>query len=442
MVKDTGKSAYDLERYVLGPGRLRRYVKNFEIPRPPECHPRDLLLTLPRPEELHKTYGNRKLSITHYPWNTLEFIHPIVIPCSYIQTYLELLIPDIVDPVQLRLGDIKLADDDYALPKELSDKFYSHKECDTKEMRTWLCLPLMTAHRIHHIVSLQNRICKFYEPETNDPDARRFRFMMWGLPLSMREDLASRNGRLVIAYQTPHSLNVQDLRDFIGCSTFPSPQGPNYSQSGRYRLWAKIWDTCYSYGSRWFILTSYTEWVFGVFSETMQTVFVSPIYSFNNGAPKIIELIIYWMGSAIQEVGGFQTPYTMEPMLMDTAAPVESTLANSRSNKTRQIDMMAKAPRSVASSYAQPGQNDETFDDLDMDLRSTFDGEGSLITHYPVQDGPDITNPVVQNWIAGHRKAAHHKLDEDDFAVLPKTFEAPDDIFDPTFPRGQWMLRL
>ncbi len=47
-----GRTAYDFNRY--GAQDLRRYLGSFELPRPDECDPREILLTLPRAEALSR----------------------------------------------------------------------------------------------------------------------------------------------------------------------------------------------------------------------------------------------------------------------------------------------------------------------------------------------------------------------------------------------------
>jgi hypothetical protein len=71
------RTAYDFERYATH--GLRRYLKMFEIPRPPESNHREILLTLPRPEDFFKSHENRNLTVFNEPWSKLEFINPIVL---------------------------------------------------------------------------------------------------------------------------------------------------------------------------------------------------------------------------------------------------------------------------------------------------------------------------------------------------------------------------
>lgn len=70
-----GRTAYDFNRY--GAQDLRRYLECFELPRPVECDPREILLTLPRAEELFKSHENRNLATGHEAWRRLEWINKI-----------------------------------------------------------------------------------------------------------------------------------------------------------------------------------------------------------------------------------------------------------------------------------------------------------------------------------------------------------------------------
>ena len=85
----------------------------------------------------------------------------------------------------------------------------------------------------------------------------------------------------------------------------------------------------------------------------------------------------------------------------------------------------------------------EHYDDPDIDLQSAFDGEGSLHSHYPVQEKLDYKlDPRFQKWIANNRNAKYRKLDEDDFVatnVNDMEFEE-DDVFNPCVGRGEWMV--
>lgn len=142
----------------------------------------------------------------------------------------------------------------------------------------------------------------------------------------------------------------------------------------------------------------------------------------------------------------------MEPITMEDTPADFQTIKERLSHR---VTMPVPAPKSVMSEYAYPDQNDSTyncfliwtlcsmtaenFDDPNIDLQSVFDGEGSLCSHYPVQEKLE---PALQKWIASNRNAKYRKLDEDDFApVAMNNVELNnDDIFDPTKGRGDWMI--
>ena len=81
----------------------------------------------------------------------------------------------------------------------------------------------------------------------------------------------------------------------------------------------------------------------------------------------------------------------------------------------------------------------QASNDPNIDLSSVLEGEGSLLSYYPVQE--KFSDPLKQ-WLATSRHAQHRKLDEDDFAPVNLYDDAmrDEDIFDPSGGRGEWMI--
>ncbi|KAI6167044.1 hypothetical protein EDD17DRAFT_1542593 [Pisolithus thermaeus] len=61
---------------------------------------------------------------------------------------------------------------------------------------------------------------------------------------------------------------------------------------------------------RWFVVTTYRYWVFGVFSPDWSDVFVSPLYKYDSCDPTILELLLFWVVSAMGYEGGWTPPET------------------------------------------------------------------------------------------------------------------------------------
>ncbi|EIN07414.1 hypothetical protein PUNSTDRAFT_144900 [Punctularia strigosozonata HHB-11173 SS5] len=164
-------------------------------------------------------------------------------------------------------------------------------------------LPLQTAQAVVHHNFPDTRSLSFV-PGIDDHDREIFRHFVWG---SKSADGHIR-GNLVVAIQPSWIVSDCDLNDFVGCKTFPlkkltpedkrgAPVAARRLRSNR-RLWAKLWDTCYRYRSRFFVLSTYEGWVFGSFSIGWTTGFVSPVKTFDVHAPTILHCLIYWLSSA------------------------------------------------------------------------------------------------------------------------------------------------
>lgn len=87
-----------------------------------------------------------------------------------------------------------------------------------------------------------------------------------------------------------------------------------------------MWDQCFSNDCRWFVVSTYTHWVFGVFSNgemhvygkqtcmaytrmpDWMDVFVSPLYKHDSCNPTVLEIIAFWVISAMGGEGGWVPP--------------------------------------------------------------------------------------------------------------------------------------
>ncbi|KAI9566451.1 hypothetical protein HD554DRAFT_1113745 [Boletus coccyginus] len=120
---------------------------------------------------------------------------------------------------------------------------------------------------------------------------------------------------LCLFLMPPWVLSAKDLQEFARGQSFPdrtsSESLEDKAQStlrGMEWLWSKVWDTCIHRNCRWFIVTTYTHWVFGVFSAGWTVSFVSPPYAFDSHTPTILEILVFWLVSAMGYPGGFVVP--------------------------------------------------------------------------------------------------------------------------------------
>ncbi|KAJ7154034.1 hypothetical protein C8R46DRAFT_1118512 [Mycena filopes] len=197
-------------------------------------------------------------------------------------------------------------------------------------------LPLMTVQRLLHLVfptqtanwtfSLVDR------PE--DTDRKVYQQFLWSYLGPGKPTVFTPLGHiprypLAIAFQPPWILSTQDMLEFSACREFPrfDPSNPPALES-KERLWAKVWDTCVTHKTRWFVLTSYSEWVFGVFSDGWTIGFTSAVYAFDARNPTILELLAFWVACAMRLPGwrclpAIRESLTSGPPRIPVIAPTE-----------------------------------------------------------------------------------------------------------------------
>ncbi|KAG6333132.1 hypothetical protein ID866_5959, partial [Astraeus odoratus] len=70
----------------------------------------------------------------------------------------------------------------------------------------------------------------------------------------------------------------------------------------------QLWDTCFSSNCQWFVVSTYTHWVLGVFSAGWTDVFVTSVYKHDRRNPTVLELLLFWVISAMGCEGGWVPP--------------------------------------------------------------------------------------------------------------------------------------
>ncbi|KAJ7155992.1 hypothetical protein C8R43DRAFT_1087364 [Mycena crocata] len=203
---------------------------------------------------------------------------------------------------------------------------------DIMRLSPWLDnLPLMTVQRIIHLLYPETRPWGFVLNDENDSDRKIFQYFLWSLPQfdadttpAMHAEIGRKS--VVVAFQPPWILSEQDIKEFSQCRSFPPFRVPGNAfptpLESKERLWAKIWDACVSKNTPWFVLTSYNQWVFGVFSAGWTAAFVTGVCDFNAYSPTVVEWLTFWVASAMRLKGWRGIPKVCdEPLYLPCEVP-------------------------------------------------------------------------------------------------------------------------
>lgn len=386
-------------------------MKSFAPPEPERADAVEILLQISKRDE-------GTLTIRPDPLRVLEIIKPLTMTIDDLVTYwYSHSFP--IKPVK----KIDLTLPCHTLPTNfVNSKFFSHKACNIEVMIPWFQVILNTAARVMHCAFPITNDTNFIvpQPSENDLDQQLLRHLLWHWE-------ATHSTSLVFVYQTPYTLNERDMQDFVQCYSLPPFQrdSENEYSLNRYRLWAKVWDACASNRSHYFVLSSYNQWVFGIFSRSMKTAFVSRVYSYMSDSPTILQLLVYWLASSSNGTiqGTFDIPHVPESTLPPLSEDCEMDAVHESTGPCRPP---------LWQGHGEPGQ------DADVDLRSILSGEGSLHSTY---DKTVLQNPDVKNWVEKSDLTTRRAIDEDDFVFLPRA--APrraDDEFIINELQGEWMV--
>ncbi|KAJ7648857.1 hypothetical protein B0H17DRAFT_1102808 [Mycena rosella] len=201
---------------------------------------------------------------------------------------------------------------------------------DIMRMIPWLdYLPLMTVQgTLRLLFPTQTADWRFsLVDDAEDRDRKVFQHFVWsysgpGKPTAFTALGDIPRNPLVVAFQPPWILSAQDMLEFAQCRTFPRfsiNDGRLAALEGKEQLWAKVWDTCVARKTRWFVLTSYNQWVFGAFSEGWTIGFVSlHVLQFDARDPTILEVLAFWVACAMRLPGWCGVPKIQEEV---TAGP-------------------------------------------------------------------------------------------------------------------------
>ncbi|CAA7271722.1 unnamed protein product [Cyclocybe aegerita] len=390
-----GRTPYDFETY--GVRDLRKFLKSCELPRPDPCSAIDQLFilgTAPFPPNVNKSHKNHILA-RHEKWRTLENI----------KLFERELIADSMNSLDSN------EDPQYILPGALPP-LYTHAPTDMETTRGF----------------------GFYPGPICEGDNQLFRYTVWSPQNSIPSlEIPTMPAPLVVAYQPPHILTQKDLEEFASCEAFPPFYVLGAHLASKHRLWAKagrIWDICQLNKTSYFVLTSYTHWIFGTFSPGMRVGFISPIYLYNTAAPNptLLETFIYWLCTSLSIPGTFTRPLVDEPIFAMEDIDME------------EITDLPVPPSSQSFWF---GKDDEPGSSAGVELEiQSFAGE-SISSALPVRDRPSAHRTVgeIRKWLATCSNANHRRLDEDDlvYSKDPRS-ELEENQFHQDMPRGEWMI--
>ncbi|KAH7096200.1 hypothetical protein BKA62DRAFT_676067 [Auriculariales sp. MPI-PUGE-AT-0066] len=69
--------------------------------------------------------------------------------------------------------------------------------------------------------------------------------------------------------------------------------------------WAKLYDAAERRGARYFVVSTYNQWLFGCFSEGYSTAWVSAPIVCDSTGPNVVDVLMFWFASACGLPGGY-----------------------------------------------------------------------------------------------------------------------------------------
>ncbi|KAE9387498.1 hypothetical protein BT96DRAFT_484276 [Gymnopus androsaceus JB14] len=323
---------------VKGTDNLKSYVREAALPRMTNDR-----FAPPMPPDGHKSHQNT-LKVRPESWRRLENIYTLEnfrmeeVITAWIDTYLP----------EHALG---VEDRDEATGETLSipcpgtdfDIMYQEERrpSDINRLAPWVDnLALMTVQRIIHLLHPDTQLWNFSLADEGDVDRKIFQYYMWSIPGHVLDGLqeerrkAVQYSSVVVAFQPPWILSLQDIKEFAKCRSFPPfrERGNAFPTplNSTHRLWAKLWDLCVSKNTPWFVLTSYNHWTFGMFSKGWTNAFISGVYAHSAYSPTITECLTFWVASAMRIATTLRYPKVCEePPNSQTPCTVYDAMAQS-----------------------------------------------------------------------------------------------------------------
>ncbi|TEB35898.1 hypothetical protein FA13DRAFT_1810551 [Coprinellus micaceus] len=295
---------------------LRQHMRNCILP-PLGYQENDPIL----PPKGHVSHRNH-LSVRPETYRRFETIHGLHDSIWFaLENCLDSLVPATSIGVARRLSNIR-----HSSPPYFHSALNPRPEY-IQGLTPWLeKFPFATVKRILHLSLPETKSWSFQpgSPDDPEPDSHLFATYTWAMNLGRvtrsreRERRGLNEKRMLVAVQPPWILTERDLHAFADSRTFPpfmypGDEFPECLDEAKDRLWAKVWDSCAREKIHYFVLTSYTHWVFGVFSPGYSTAWTSQVIPFDSKVPSIVEMLSYWAISAMGIDGGYVPPPASEP---------------------------------------------------------------------------------------------------------------------------------
>ncbi|KAH7889719.1 hypothetical protein F5I97DRAFT_1846643 [Phlebopus sp. FC_14] len=178
---------------------------------------------------------------------------------------------------------------------------------DIERLFSWIDnFPLETVKRALHLLYPEFKSWKFDHCYEASGQAV-FKRLTW----SQSSHTVHQGHPLNLFLFAPWEVSMKDIQQFANLQAF-APQSTASTRAARdsvcHALWDKVWDSCVSGNSPWFIVSTYTDWVFGVFSAGWTASFVSPVFHYDSHGPTVLEVLLFWLVSAMNLPGGWVVP--------------------------------------------------------------------------------------------------------------------------------------
>uniref|UniRef100_A0A0W0EXX7 Uncharacterized protein n=1 Tax=Moniliophthora roreri TaxID=221103 RepID=A0A0W0EXX7_MONRR len=310
-----------------GVDNLQEYLQTAQLPEMKLDHDAPQM-----PPFGHKSHLN-DLAVRSESWRRLESIYTLDefginrVILSWISEY----VPK--DPLQDVDDRDPITGERLAVPCPAAAKFEipfiaERRPKDIHRIINWIDnFPLMTVQRTIHLLrpdylQWEFRLCN--EANTSR-DRGTFQHFLWSPPPEVLESLQqpelvkTQRKSVVVAFQPPWVLSPQDMKTFASCRAFPTHLAPGHMFTinplkSEERIWAKLWDLCVTQQTPWFVLTSYNQWVFGMFSSGWTSALITGAYEWNSTCPTVIECLTFWLASAMGIATNIRYPKVPEPV--------------------------------------------------------------------------------------------------------------------------------
>jgi len=290
---------------------------------------------------------------------------------------------------------------------------------DIDRVCDWLDnFPFQTVQRVFHIMFPATKDWGFVTLDDHSCDDDNFKKFHWTDVNQDHPDIHDLS--VVVACQPPWILSNEFMWQFTQLKSLP--EGTTRPLRGKERLWGKLWDTCVHNQTPFFILTSYQQWAFGMFSRGWTTAFISPVIDAQSRSPTVMHALLYWLGSALRAPGGFVQPVEVAEPVHNIFSDDESELSIAEPKKELEI---ASSLSSWSGTSDEPASSAGVAGAVALDVsdRGVDEPYGPDVLFKKPKD-PALVWQMVESW----RKELPAKRAENETFPSP-TFATPVTLF-------------